>query len=105
MLGDVSLNQRGQRVASAEQKSKRAGYTNVLANSLRQLLVCTPARAKTLEWHRMSSHWNEHEQGVYHFRLLGSSGMSGMARAARNTHRGAQTHDHKVKSLALYRLS
>ena len=23
----------------------------------------------------------------------------------RNTHRGARTHDHKVKSLALYRLS
>ena len=26
-------------------------------------------------------------------------------RPARNTHRGARTHDHKVKSLALYRLS
>ena len=25
--------------------------------------------------------------------------------AARNTHRGARTHNHKVKSLALYRLS
>ena len=43
--------------------------------------------------------------GLDYARVVGVKNNRALAIKAKNAHRGARTHDHKVKSLALYRLS
>ncbi len=42
---------------------------------------------------------------VLHARVVLQSGVTWRSAAFKRTHRGARTHDHKVKGLALCRLS
>ena len=43
--------------------------------------------------------------GLDYARVVGVKNNRALAIKAKNAQRGARTHDHKVKSLALYRLS
>jgi len=55
----------------------------------------------------MKGHWIRHQGGLW--AIANSTKDEGLAKKKKKeqlyAHRGARTHDHKVKSLALYQLS
>ena len=74
-------------------KASRGFEPRSLDSESRVLTVTPRGQVKTLEW-SIRNNWTAMLNITQEFKSMQES-----------THRGARTHDHKVKSLALYRLS